>query len=132
MNEFIEGVRNVEFDAHNSFVANCTNCTSVNLCPACPSGKICYNVTGLVNGILEKKQCYNLNKTGAEGIGNNPGQYNLWFDWSFFTLINNNWEKKASRYGSWLYNYSYAIEFNQSFFDPGKHKATLKVGYEPF
>lgn len=104
---FGQGIKLINFNANESYVANCTT----DACASCT-----YNVEDL--------HCYDFPKTGARGIGIAPGQYNLWFDWSF--------SEGARRYGNWTDNRADVVDFKKVFYAPIKHHADLKTGYEQF
>lgn len=115
------GLTSVHFNTNNSYVANCTSCTSINVCPQCPSGRNCYNVSGIINGVEEKKQCFDFSK---DEIGKTAGKYNLWFNWTF--------DEGSGRYGNWIDNYTNVAVFDRNFYYAREHWANLNVGYEAF
>lgn len=89
----------IDFDASNSFVAEC----SETICP----GTVCYNVGTL--------QCYDLPKTDI------PAIYNLEFNWTF--------SEGNSLQGSYDTDYNRVVEFQGLFLTPGQHIANLKLRY---
>ncbi len=107
--KILNGSRLVQFNASESFVANCITGS----CPALPSYAkgSCYAVGDLF--------CYDFdNKLGI------PNNYNLWFDWIF--------DDGETRYGNWTSSYGQVVEFGKLFYAPTKHWANLKVGYEAY
>ena len=102
----ITGTRNVDFDASQSYVAQCSS-----FCPASlPYGIVdCYKVSTL--------ECYDLNN--VQGI---PGDYNLFFNWTF--------SEGDNLYGNWKDNYDSAVVFDRTFISPIRHWAKLNLGYE--
>ena len=116
-------IGNVEFDAHQSYVANCTNCSTFDVCPICPvvPASRCYNVTGIVSGVPKKVQCFNYLVEDIALSG--AGKYNMWFDWAFD-------EPPNVKYGNWLQNYTSVVEFTRAFIRPEEHEISLRVGFE--
>lgn len=103
----------IYFNANKSYVANCTKIQSE--CTASASaekGSSCYGVGSLY--------CYEFNQSK---IGET---YELKFDWVFDALKP---QYKRELSGIWSENYSYAVEFNRSFFSLGRHTADLTVTY---
>ena len=100
--------RSISFDASNSYVANCST--------TCPSGKTCYNVTGIVDGITKTLRCFDLPKSKP------LSGYDLLFDWTF--------DGTDKLLGSWNDNYGVVVEFEKIFAQAGPHTAALRVGYE--
>ncbi len=92
----------INFSAKDSYVSNCTtdNCSS------------CYAVGDLY--------CYDLSKSSI------PNEYNLWFNWSFSEVGSDG----GNRFGNWNNDYNNVVEFSKTFFEPKKHWANLKVGYD--
>jgi len=119
----------VDIDGSDSFIAECfideAECNS-NKAPS----ESCYSCGGdnQADPVLEPLYCFNWPKTDvAGGIGTGSGQYDMLFDWTYFSY--NTQEEEDGPTGSWINNYDTAVDFSDLFTN-GKHRITLQLGYD--